>query len=132
MEKSYVMIKPGYLEHKDEIIKRIEEIGGKIVAEKTLNLDKEILREHYAHIVQFDFYPELEQYMTSGECYGMIVEGEAGIIAKIREIVGPTKNAPKGTIRGDFMKPGVSTSQNVIHASDAVETAEAEIERFFG
>ena len=40
MEKSYVMIKPGYLEHKDEIIKRIEEIGGKIVAEKTLNLDK--------------------------------------------------------------------------------------------
>ena len=58
----------------------------------------------------------------------MIVEGPTGIIENIRNIVGPTKNAPKGTIRGDFAIDG---SKNVIHASDAIETANAEINRFF-
>lgn len=131
-EFSYVMIKPTYLEHVGEIKRRIEEIGGTIVKEKRILINKETLKEHYAHIAHLDFYPELEEYMLSDECYAMLVAGKKGIIAKVREIVGPTKNSPKGTIRGDFMHVGAPTSKNVIHASDATDTANAEIKRFFG
>ena len=131
-EFSYVMIKPTYLEHKAEIKRRIEEIGGTIIAEQSILINKEVLKEHYAHIANMPFYPELEEYMLSGECYAMLVGGSNGIIAKIREIVGPTKNSPEGTIRGDFMHKNASSSKNVIHASDARDTANAEIARFFG
>lgn len=131
-EYTYVMIKPTYLDYKDEIKARLEAIGGHILEEKTLLMQKDVLKEHYAHIADKPFYPELESYMLSGECYAMLVAGAEGIIAKIREIVGSTKNAPKGTIRGDFMHEGASSSANVIHASDARDTANAEIKRFFG
>lgn len=131
-EFSYVMIKPTYLNHKDEIKSRLEAIGGSILEEKTLKMNKDKLKEHYAHIADKPFYPEVEEYMLSGDCYAMLVAGSNGIIAKIREIVGPTKNSPKGTIRGDFMHENANSSENVIHASDARDTANAEIERFFG
>lgn len=131
-EYSYVMIKPGYLEHKDEIKARLESIGGHILKENVINIGKDTLKEHYAHIADKPFYPEVESYMLSGKCYAMLIAGNEGIIAKIREIVGPTKNSPKGTIRGDFMHEGASSSANVIHASDARDTANAEIKRFFG
>lgn len=131
-EFSYVMIKPTYLDHKDEIKRRLEAIGGSILEEKTLKMTKDKLKEHYAHIADKPFYPEVEEYMLGGDCYAMLVAGSKGIIAKIREIVGPTKNSPKGTIRGDFMHENANSSANVIHASDARDTANAEIERFFG
>ena len=131
-EFSYVMIKPTYLDHKDEIKNRLEAIGGSILEEKTLKMTKDKLKEHYAHIADKPFYPEVEEYMLSGDCYAMLVAGSNGIIAKIREIVGPTKNSPKGTIRGDYMHENANSSANVIHASDARDTANAEIERFFG
>lgn len=131
-EFSYVMIKPTYLDHKDEIKGRLEAIGSSILEEKTLKMTKDKLKEHYAHIADKPFYPEVEEYMLSGDCYAMLIAGSNGIIAKIREIVGPTKNSPKGTIRGDFMHENANSSANVIHASDARDTANAEIERFFG
>lgn len=131
-EYSYVMIKPTYLDHKEEIKKRLQSIGGTILKEKTIKMNKDTLKEHYAHIADRPFYPEVEEYMLSGDCYAMLIAGNEGIIAKIREIVGPTKNSPAGTIRGDFMHQGASSSANVIHASDARDTANAEIMRFFG
>ena len=131
-EYSYVMIKPTYLCYTDEIKNRLKAIGGTILAEKTLAMNSEKLREHYAHIADKPFYPEVEEYMLSGDCNAFLVAGDEGIIAKIREIVGPTKNAPQGTIRGDFMHKDANSSANVIHASDARDTANAEIERFFG
>lgn len=128
MEKSYVMIKPGFLHLEKEIIKRLGDINCRVLETKKMNLNERILKEHYSHLANMPFFPEIVNYMTSGEVKGMIVEGPNGSISEIRKIVGPTKNAPKGTIRGDYALDG---SKNVIHASDAVETANSEIKRFF-
>lgn len=113
-----------------EIINKIERKGYTISAMKMFNMTKELLREHYAHIADRPFYPEVEEYMLSGPVLGMIVEGE-NVIKGMRNFMGPTKylEAPAGTIRGDY---SCNDRENLIHGSDAPETAEAEIKRFFG
>jgi nucleoside-diphosphate kinase len=132
MERTYIMLKPDAVERKltGRIIDRIEEKGYRIVAIKVMNLNKEILREHYAHVADKPFYPHMESYMMSGPAWGMIVEGE-NVIQGMRMLMGATKfeDAFPGTIRGDFAK---STTENVIHGSDSQENAEIEIKRFFG
>jgi nucleoside-diphosphate kinase len=132
MERTYIMLKPDAVERKlaGRIIDRIEEKGYRIVAIKVMNLNREILREHYAHVADKPFYPHMEEYMMSGPVWGMIVEGE-NVIQGMRMLMGATKfeDALPGTIRGDFAK---STTENVIHGSDSPETAEIEIKRFFG
>ena len=97
---------------------------------KMFMMTKELLKEHYAHIADRPFYPEVEEYMMSGPVVGMIVEGE-NVIKGMRNFMGPTKylDAPAGTIRGDY---SCNDRENLIHGSDAPETAEAEIKRFFG
>ena len=131
-EKTYIMLKPDAMERGlvGEILARIERKGYKIEQIKTMQLDEPILREHYAHIVDKPFFPPTVEYMTSGPVLAMVVEGE-NVIQGMRTLMGPTKNedAMPGTIRGDFAS---STTYNVIHGSDAPETAEAEIRRFFG
>jgi len=94
-----------------------------------MNLDEAILKEHYAHIADKPFFPEIVEYMTSGPVFGMIVEGE-NAVQGMRIIMGATKfeEATAGTIRGDFAS---STGANVIHGSDSVENAKIEIKRFF-
>ncbi len=86
-----------------------------------MNLDEAILKEHYAHIADKQFFPEIVEYMTSGPVFGMIVEGE-NAVQGMRIIMGATKfeEATAGTIRGDFAS---STGANVIHGSDSVENA---------
>ncbi|MEG1581889.1 MAG: nucleoside-diphosphate kinase [Clostridia bacterium] len=128
MEKSCVLIKPGFKHLEKEIIKWLEGVGGKIIKRKEFYLTHEQLKKHYAHLYNESFYPELEKYMMSDKVVGMVVEGE-NIIAEIRRILGPTKNAPKGTIRGEY---AINGRENVLHASDCLETAEQEIKRFFG
>jgi len=132
MERTYIMLKPDAVERKlaGHIIERIEAKGYRITAIKIMNLDREILREHYAHVADQPFYPAMEEYMMSGPVWGMIVEGE-NVIKGMRMLMGATKfeDALPGTIRGDFAK---STTENVIHGSDSPETAEIEIKRFFG
>ena len=92
-------------------------------------LNDNILSAHYAEHIGKSFYPELAGYMKSGEVIGYQVEGEEGLIARIREIVGATKNPAEGTIRYDF---GVGEiTRNVIHASDSPEAGKAECERMF-
>ena len=110
-----------------EIISRIEKKGYNIADMKMFYLNKEILKVHYAHVADKPFYPEIEEYMTRGPVVGMIVEGE-NVVAGMRNLMGPTKEAPAGTIRGDFALNG---SENVIHGSDSIENAEIEIKRFF-
>lgn len=130
MEQTYIMIKPDgiqkQLEH--EILNRIHAAGFRVVKSKKFLLNKEVLNEHYAHVVHLPFYPEMEEYMLSGPVMGMVVEGK-NAIAGMRELMGPTKNAPKGTIRGDYSE---SITFNVIHGSDSIENAQIEINRFFG
>ena len=132
MERTYIMLKPDALQRgiAGEIIARIERKGYRITHMKTMQLDEAILREHYAHIVDTPFFPPTVEYMTSGPVLAMVVEGE-NVIQGMRTLMGPTKNedAMPGTIRGDFAS---LTTFNVIHGSDAPETAEIEIKRFFG
>ena len=132
MERTYIMTKPDAYERGliGRIITRIEEKGFKITDMKMMNLDETILKEHYAHLADKPFFPEIVEYMTSGPVVGMIVEGD-GVVDSMRKIMGPTDGleAMPGTIRGDFAN---NKSENLVHGSDSVENAEAEIKRFFG
>lgn len=132
LEKTYIMLKPDALERglMGAVISRIENKGYKIVDAKMMNLDEPILREHYAHIADKPFFPEIVSYMTRGPVLAMIVEGE-NAVKGMRILMGATKfeEATAGTIRGDFAN---STSENIVHGSDSVENAEIEIRRFFG
>ncbi len=130
MERTYIMLKPDALRRNlmGEIIARIERKGYKIIDVKMMNLTENILKEHYAHIADKPFFPEIISYMTSGKVLGMIIEGE-NVVAGMRILMGATKfeEATSGTIRGDY---AMSTSQNIIHGSDSLENAEIEIKRF--
>ncbi len=132
MERTYIMLKPDALKRNliGEIIARIERKGYKIADCKMMTLDEAILREHYAHIADRPFFPEIVEYMTSGPVLAMIVEGE-NVVKGMRILMGATKfeEATAGTIRGDY---AMSTGQNIIHGSDSIENAEIEIKRFFG
>jgi len=134
MEKTYIMLKPDTVNDKimGKIITMIEQQDGlRIINAKMIKMDEKLVREHYAHLTQFDFFPSLAQFMMSGPCLALIVEGE-NAVARMRSIMGPTKNAKElapNSIRGLFAK---STTKNVIHGSDSVENAEIEIKRFFG
>ena len=132
MERTYIMTKPDAYERGliGQIITRIENKNFKITDMKMMHLDEEILKEHYAHLLDKPFFPEIVKYMTSGPVVGMIVEGN-GVVEAMRKMMGPTNSleANPGTIRGDFSD---SKSENIIHGSDSVENAEAEIKRFFG
>lgn len=131
MERTYVMLKPDAVERKlaGLIIQRIEAKGYRIAEIKIMTLTKEVLREHYAHVADKPFYPEMERYMMSGPVWAMIVEGE-NAVKGLRTLIGATKfeDALAGTIRGDFAG---STTRNVIHGADSPENAEIEIKRFF-
>jgi nucleoside-diphosphate kinase len=112
-----------------EVISRFEKAGFEIVASKIIQLDAAILREHYAHVADKPFFPEIEAFMSSRTVMPMILSGE-DVIAKVRDLLGPTNSqeAAKGTIRGDL---GTDMMRNVVHASDGPETAAAEKKRFF-
>jgi len=132
MEKTYIMLKPDAVRRGliGEIIARIEKKGFKIIDMKMFTLDAPILKEHYAHIMDRPFFPDVVAYMTSGPVVGMIVEGE-NVVKGMRNFMGPTKylDAPAGTLRGDY---SCNDRENLIHGSDSVEAAEIEIKRFFG
>ena len=131
MEETLIIPKPDCMEKRiaGEVITRFENAGFDIVASKVTQLDGPILREHYAHVADMPFFPEIEAFMSSCPVMPMILRGE-NVIAQVRELLGPTnsKEAPKGTIRGDL---GTDMMRNVVHASDSPESAAAEKARFF-
>ena len=133
IERTYVMLKPDGVRKQllDEIIHRIENIGLSVSNVKEMYLDEEIIREHYAHLVDKPFYPTLELFMMSGPVMAMIVEGE-NAVSRVRSLMGATdsKNALPGTIRGDYGDKTCCT-YNIIHGSDSLENAEIEINRFY-
>ncbi|MBD3210244.1 nucleoside-diphosphate kinase [Candidatus Micrarchaeota archaeon] len=130
-EKTLILLKPDAIQRGllGSIISRFERKGFKIVGMKMLQMSGELAKEHYAHLLDKPFYPDLEKFVTSHPLVAMVAEGKDAVEV-IRLIVGPTNasKAPAGTIRGDFSN---STSRNVIHASDSRETAEKEVKRFF-
>jgi len=110
-------------------LSRFEEAGLKIRALKLMQLTDALLKDHYSHLVDKPFFPEIVEFMSSTPVVALILEGD-GAIARVRDMLGPTDStqAAKGTIRGDY---GTDKMANIAHASDAPETAEAEVKRFF-
>ncbi|MBA7650685.1 Nucleoside diphosphate kinase [subsurface metagenome] len=131
MERTLVIIKPNAVQREiiGEIISRIEKRGFKITALKMLQINKDLAAEHYREHRAREFYQELVDFITSGPCVIMILEGEKAVDI-MRLVCGPTdpSKAMPGTIRGDY---GIRITQNVIHASDSLEAAEREIKLFF-
>ena len=131
MEESLVLLKPDCLEGRKcgEVLKRFEEAGFEVYGVKMMRLSDEILQEHYPHLTNLPFFPEIQGFMQSSPVVAIALRGE-NAIAHIREMVGPTDStvADKGTIRGDF---GQDKMLNVVHASDSIENGQAELKRFF-
>jgi len=115
--------------HVGQVLARFEAAGFSVVGAKLIQLTSEKLREHYAHVADKPFYPEIEAFMSSRPVIVAALKGE-GIVSKVRDLLGPTDStkAPKGSIRGDF---GENMMVNVVHASDSDENAAIELARFF-
>lgn len=130
-EKTLVLIKPDAIQRGliGEIVSRFERKGLKIVGMKMMSLDEAILREHYAHIADKPFFPGVSSFMRSSPVVAICLEGLESVAA-VRKICGITKarEAEAGSIRGDL---AMSIACNVVHASDTVENAQAEVKRFF-
>ncbi|MDE6391740.1 MAG: nucleoside-diphosphate kinase [Muribaculaceae bacterium] len=131
MEKTLVLLKPSCVERNliGEVVGRIERRGLIICGMKMMMLDEKILREHYAHLADKPFFPILAQSMMASPVVALCLKG-IDVVNVFREMTGVTngRKAQPGTLRGDFC---VSGSLNIIHASDSVENAEIEINRFF-
>lgn len=131
LEKTLVLLKPCTLERglMGEIINRFEKKGLRIAGMKMMQLDDKILAEHYSHLVDKPFFAILKASMMRTPVVAMCLEG-VDAIAVVRTITGSTngRNADPGTIRGDYC---MSNQQNIVHASDSPESAQAELKRFF-
>jgi nucleoside-diphosphate kinase len=112
-----------------DVYRRFESAGLRIIAARMLRLSEQQAELFYAVHRARPFYRDLVRYMSSGPVIAQVLEGE-GAIAKNREIMGATdpKKAAPGTIRADLAK---SIEENVVHGSDAPETAAGEIAFFF-
>lgn len=131
METTVVLLKPDCVGRKlvGEVIGRFERAGFRIRGAKVVALGRDLLREHYAHLVGEAFYPLLEKFMMESPVVALALAGD-GAIDRARMLAGPTdsRKAAAGTIRGDL---GTDNRRNILHASDSPATAEAELARFF-
>lgn len=137
MEKTFFIIKPdgvsrGLIGH---VLHRMERRGFVIERLEMRQATPELLREHYAALVDKPFFPEIEEYMTSGPLLAGVIAGNR-VISSWRTMMGATnpKDALPGTIRGDYgQAPGDSGGIfNVVHGSDSTESAKREIALWFG
>jgi len=131
IERTLSIIKPDGVQKNiiGEIYRRFEKAGLKIIAARMLHLTKAQAEAFYAVHRERPFYRDLVSYMITGPVIAQVLEGENAIEAH-RKIMGATdpKKADAGTIRRDF---AASIEENVVHGSDAVETARQEIGFFF-
>jgi nucleoside-diphosphate kinase len=132
VEQTLSIIKPDGVQKNliGEIYRRFETAGLEIVAARMMHLSQEQAQGFYAVHKERPFFNDLVSYMTSGPVVVQVLQGEDAI-AKNREIMGATNpaDAAPGTIRKDF---AASIEENVVHGSDAPETAAVEIAFFFG
>lgn len=131
IEKTLVLIKPdGVKKHIcGEVISRFERKGLEVEAIKMIQVPEELAKKHYAEHEGKGFFKDLIAFITSGPVLAMVIKGE-NAVAAVRQINGATDplKAVPGSIRGDF---ATSIDENVVHASDAPETAEREIGLWF-
>ncbi|MGT2911206.1 nucleoside-diphosphate kinase [Streptococcus cameli] len=136
MERTFFIIKPDGVKRGlvGAVLKRIEQRGFELERLELLQATPEQLQAHYAELRTKPFFPELEDYMTSGPIVAGVIRGNR-VISSWRSMMGVTnpKDALPGTIRGDFAQaPGETGGiQNVVHGSDSKESAEREIGIWF-
>jgi nucleoside-diphosphate kinase len=131
MERTLILVKPDAFARNltGEIIARFERKGLALVALELKTLAREQASRHYAEHEGKPFYEELVEFITSGPLVAMVLEGEQAIAAA-RQVIGATNplEASPGSIRGDF---AIAVGQNMVHGSDAPESAAREVELFF-
>ncbi len=131
MQQTLVILKPSAIARgfAGPILERFQRKGLIISGMKMMQLDEQILREHYAHLVDRPFFPLLLASMMATPVIVLCLKG-VDAIRVVRLMTGATngREALPGTIRGDFSASG---QENVVHASSSVEDAEVEIKRFF-
>lgn len=131
IERTLVLVKPDGVQRQlaGRIISRFEERGLRIVGLKLVAVDRDLAERHYAVHRGKPFFAGLIEFITSSPVVAMALEGP-GAIAMVRTAVGATRpeQAAPGTIRGDL---ALVTAQNLVHASDGPDTAEAELALWF-
>ncbi|HEX3037081.1 MAG TPA: nucleoside-diphosphate kinase [Thermodesulfobacteriota bacterium] len=131
MEKTLSIVKPDGVEKNliGEVIRRFEKNELRVVALKMIQLSKTQAEGFYAVHKDRPFFPSLTDFMSSGPCVVMVLEGK-GAISRVREIMGATdpNEAAEGTIRKDFAS---NIEKNIVHGSDSPESASFEIKYFF-
>jgi nucleoside-diphosphate kinase len=131
MERTLSIIKPDGVQRGliGEVVKRLEQNKLSIVAMKMIHMTKEQAKGFYAVHRGRPFFESLTDFMSSGPAVVMVLEGE-NVIARYRDLMGATnyKEAAEGTIRKEF---ATDIEKNVVHGSDAPETAAFEISYFF-
>ncbi|MBX2864517.1 MAG: nucleoside-diphosphate kinase [Leptolyngbyaceae cyanobacterium MAG.088] len=131
MERTFIMIKPDGVQRGliGDIVSRFETKGFNLVGMKFMAVSRELAEKHYAVHKERPFFASLVDFITSSPVVAMVWEGES-VVSSARTLIGatnPITSAP-GTIRGDY---GVTIGRNIIHGSDAIETAQTEIALWF-
>ncbi len=131
MELTLAILKPSAVERGliGNIISRIQDKGLIIVGMKMMQLDENILKQHYSHLVDKPFFPSIVRSMTATPVVVLCLKGVEAVRV-FRDMTGVTngRNAAPGTLRGDYCMSGQA---NIVHASDSPENAKIEIARFF-
>jgi nucleoside-diphosphate kinase len=131
VERTLILVKPDAFARNltGEIVARFERKGLRLVALQLMTMTRELAAQHYAEHEGKGFYDELVDFITSGPLVAMVLEGESAVRAA-RQLIGATNplDATTGSIRGDY---AVSVGQNMVHGSDAPESAQREVALFF-
>jgi len=130
-ETTLILFKPDTIQKNlsGTVLERFLNQGLVIRGIKMMTLSDEILAEHYSHVADKPFFPEIVAFMQKTPVIALALEGDDAI-SRVRDLLGPTNSeeAPAGTLRGDL---GENMMVNVCHASDSTESAATEIKRFF-
>jgi nucleoside-diphosphate kinase len=131
LERTLILVKPDAFARglTGEILARFERKGLRIVAMRHMTMDRQLAEQHYAEHQGKGFYEELVSFITSGPLVALVLEGDSAITAA-RQIIGATNplEATTGSIRGDF---AIEVGTNMVHGSDAPESAAREVSLFF-
>ncbi|HVM06700.1 MAG TPA: nucleoside-diphosphate kinase [Acidimicrobiales bacterium] len=132
MDRTFVIVKPDAVERglAGEIVSRFERKGLKLVAAELRLIDVDLAGRHYAEHAEKPFFSDLVAFITRSPALLLVVEGPGDTWKVVRTLMGPTdpKDAPPGTIRGDY---GVILTENLVHGSDSPDSAERETALFF-
>jgi nucleoside-diphosphate kinase len=131
-QQTLILVKPDGVKRKlvGEVVSRIEARGYDVKELRMATIDESLAQKHYAEHADKPFFEELVSFITSGPLVAMVVEG-VDAIAGMRQIMGATNplEAAPGSIRGDF---ATIIGENIVHGSDSPESAEREVNLFFG